>query len=96
MFSRKYLSVALALTAFAAAGTAPAFAGSWAAGPSSRNIVPYVQGSSNDSHKSGLGAYAMIPANSGISAPAMVTSDYENTVRTSLGLADRFGAGSQS
>ena len=96
MFSRKYLPVALALAALAAAGTPPAFAGSWAAGPSSRNIVPYVQGSTNDRGNSGFSAYAMIPANSGISAHAMATPNYYDSVQTSLGRADRFGIGTQS
>ncbi len=94
--TQQRLLTALALAALGTAITAPAFAGSWGAGPSSRNIRPYVQGSTNDS---GLRAYATISADSGYSAYAMVASDYTNnynTVPTSLGHADRFGVGSQS
>jgi hypothetical protein len=94
--TQRNLAIALALAAFGTAVTAPAFAGGWAAGPSSRNIRPYLQSSTNDSGHSGFGAYAMIPAGNGYSAYAMVPTNSYETVPTSLGQADRFGAGSQS
>jgi hypothetical protein len=59
----KLFPLAFALTAFAVAGVAPAFAqpaGSWSAGISSRNSRPYVSAPSpNDA---GFGAYAQAPA----------------------------------
>jgi hypothetical protein len=94
--TQKNLAKAFALAAFGTALTAPAFAGTWASGPSSRNTRPYVQSSFNDSGRGGFGAYAMIPSDNGYSAYAMVPTNAYNTVPTSLGQADRFGAGSQS
>ncbi len=82
--TKQNLAIALALAAFGTALTAPAFAGTSAAGPSSRNIRPHLQSSTNDSSHRGYSAYAMVPTNS------------SDTVWTSLGQADRFGAGSQS
>ena len=94
--TQRNLAIALAVAAFGTAVTAPAFAGGWAAGPSSRNVRPYLLGSASDSGRSGFGAYAMIPAGNGYSAYATVPTNSYNTVPTSLGQADRFGAGSQS
>jgi hypothetical protein len=94
--TQRNLAIALALAAFGTAVTAPAFAGGWAAGPSSRNIRPYLRSSTNDSGHSGFGAYARIPAGNGYSAYAMVPTNSYDTVPTSFGRADRFGAGSQT
>jgi hypothetical protein len=94
--TQKNLAKAFALAAFGTALAAPAFAGTWASGPSSRNIRPYQQSSTNDRGHSGFGAYAMIPGGNGYSAYAMVSTNFYGTVPTSLGQADRFGAGSQS
>jgi hypothetical protein len=61
--TNKYRSVALALAAFAAAGTAPAFAessGTWSAGISARSGTPYVH--TQSTNVSGYGLYAQVPA----------------------------------
>ncbi len=52
--TKQYFLATLALAALGTAITAPAFAGSWAAGPSSRNTRPYVQSSINDSGMAAL------------------------------------------
>ena len=60
--AKRYGSLALALAAFAVAGTAPVFAqssGAWSAGISARSGTPYVHQSTN---VSGYGAYAQVPA----------------------------------
>jgi hypothetical protein len=57
--ANKYRSVALALAAFAVAGTAPAFAqssGTWSAGISTRNGLPFVHAPST--RNNGLSAFA--------------------------------------
>jgi hypothetical protein len=56
----KYLPIALALAAFTAAGTAPAFAqqSGWGAGISTRNAQPFVHKQSIN--RSGYSAYARI------------------------------------
>jgi len=49
--ANKYRSVTLALAAFAVAGTAPAFAqssGTWSAGISTRNGLPFVHAPSTN------------------------------------------------
>ena len=59
----KYGLFALALAAFAAAGTAPALAqssGTWSAGISGRSGTPYVH--TQSTNVSGYGAYAQVPA----------------------------------
>ena len=59
----KYGLFALALAAFAAAGTAPALAqssGTWSAGISGRSGTPYVH--TQSTNVSGYGAYARVPA----------------------------------
>jgi hypothetical protein len=61
----KYGLFALALAAFAAAGTAPALAqssGTWSAGISGRSGTPYVH--TQATNVSGYGAYAQVPATS--------------------------------
>jgi hypothetical protein len=61
--ANKYRSVALALAAFAVAGTAPAFAqssGTWSAGISARSGTPYVH--TQSTNVSGYGVYAQVPA----------------------------------
>ena len=59
----KYGLFALALAAFAAAGTAPALAqssGTWSAGISGRSGTPYVH--TQSTNVGGYGAYAQVPA----------------------------------
>ena len=61
--ANKYRSGALALAAFAVAGTAPAFAqssGTWSAGISARSGAPYVH--TQSTKVSGYGLYAEVPA----------------------------------
>jgi hypothetical protein len=84
--SNKYLPVALALAAFAAAGTAPALAqssGTWSAGISGRSGTPYVRAPS--SSVSGYSAYAQVPA-----TIQRLVPDYRATVPSSVG-PDPFG-----
>jgi hypothetical protein len=78
--TQKNLAKAFVLAAFGTALTAPAFAATWASGPSSRNVRPYLQSSTNDSGHSGFGAYARIPAGNGYSAYAMAPTNSYNTV----------------
>lgn len=83
----KYLPVALALAAFAVAGSAPAFAqstGAWSSGISTRNARPYVQ--SPSTKDSGYSAYAQVPA---------LAPNYNALAPSSLGPVDRFGIGTQ-
>jgi hypothetical protein len=94
--TKQTLLIALAAAAFGTAVTAPAFAEGWASGPASRNVRPYQQSSTAVSGQIGKKIYALIPAESGYSAYAMVPNDYFNTEQSSLGASDRFGAGSQS
>ena len=89
--ANKYRSVALALAAFAVAGTAPAFAhssGTWSAGISTRNGLPFVHAPST--RNNGLSAFAQVPATGHQRA-----TDYYNMVPSSLGPADLFGGASQ-
>jgi len=61
--AKRYGSLALALAAFAVAGTAPVFAqssGVWSAGISARSGTPYVH--TQSINLSGYGAYAQVPA----------------------------------
>lgn len=61
--AKKYGSLALALAAFAVAGTAPVFAqssGVWSAGISTRSGTPYVH--TQSTNVSGSGGYAQVPA----------------------------------
>jgi hypothetical protein len=61
--AKRYGSLALALAAFAVAGTAPVFAqssGAWSAGISARSGTPYVH--TQSTNVSGYGAYAQVPA----------------------------------
>jgi hypothetical protein len=72
----KSFPIALALTAFAVAGVAPAFAqsaGSWSAGISSRNSRPYV--STPSPKDTGFGAYAQAPATFNYFSGFEVSSD---------------------
>jgi hypothetical protein len=74
----KYLPVALALGALAAAGPAPAFAqqSGWGAGISTRNAQPFV-------HKQSIN-------HSGFSSYARIT-DYSAVAPSSVGRPDPFG-----
>jgi hypothetical protein len=88
--ANKYRSVALALAVFAVVGTAP-FAqssGTWSAGISTRNGLPFVHAPST--RNNGLSAFAQVPATGHQRA-----TDYYNMVPSSLGPADRFGGASQ-
>ena len=61
--AKRYGSLALALVAFAVAGTAPVFAqssGAWSAGISARSGTPYVH--TQSTNVSGYGAYAQVSA----------------------------------
>lgn len=72
----KIVPIALALTAFAVAGVAPAFAqsaGSWSAGIASRNSRPYV--TTPSPKDTGFGAYAQAPATFNHSSGFKVPSD---------------------
>jgi hypothetical protein len=83
--AKKYLPV-VALGAFAAAGTAPAFAqsaGTSSAGISTRNVRPFVHAPS--SSPSGYSAYAQIPA-----TIQQLVPDYRATVPSDPG-PDPFG-----
>ena len=61
--AKRYGSLALALAAFAVAGTAPVFAqssGAWSAGISASSGTPYVR--TQSTNVSRYGAYAQVPA----------------------------------
>jgi hypothetical protein len=105
--ANKYLPIALALAAFASAGTVPAFAqsaGTWSAGISARNRQPYLHAPSTNDN--GYSSYAQAPSGGqfahrpstnrrGYSAYGLVP-DYSATAPSSLGPTDRFGIGTQS
>ena len=85
--ANRYRSVALALAAFAVAGTVPAFAqssGTWSAGVSTRNGLVFVHAPST--RNNGLSAFAQVLATGHQRA-----TDYYNMVPSSLGPADLFG-----
>jgi hypothetical protein len=82
--ANRYLPIALALAAFASAGTVSAFAqsaGTWSAGISARNGQPHLHTLSTN--RGGYSAYGLVP-------------NYSATAPSSLGPTDRFGIGTQS
>ncbi len=90
MFSRKYLPVALALAAFAAAGTAPASAQSFNPEIGTGNNLAFSYGKVGQNqqvavHQSGLQAFAMAPR----------ASSASDSVPFGLEAPDRFGIASQ-